>query len=377
MNDYLKFYEKHKISPVNQNIDDFGLHLLRRQGLYRQLGIPNFSFEGKRVLEVGPGGGFNSLATYTFKPAAYMMIEPNSTGFEQLKNNFETFGFGKNVEFCNTTLEEYEERDLFDIVLCEGLVPGLAEKEKFLSRLSAYVKPGGVLVITCADEISVFFEIARKHLANLLLKGELEYQKKIESLVDVFGSHLDTLEGMTRNYDDWCADNLLGDAIYYHTFSIADAIAFFEREYYFYGGSPDIYKNYTWYKALPTDTVDYNRHYTQHFNELRHNFLDYRYWLDNRQCVDNIKLSKLCRQFMDIVKSLQNGDGIFLQSDLIINLNDICRNVKGLGEGTRAAIDEILAIVLEGEVRKEKVRKLKALRPAFGRGQSYISLTKK
>jgi len=79
--------KKTKISPVRQNIDDFSLHVKRRKGLYRQLGLLPSSFEGKKILEVGPGGGYNALVTATFKPEKYVLIEPNTTGFRELKEN--------------------------------------------------------------------------------------------------------------------------------------------------------------------------------------------------------------------------------------------------------------------------------------------------
>ena len=60
-NDYLSYYGEHCISPVRQNIDELSLHYTRRRKLYRQLGMPCRIFENANVLEVGPGGGFNSL----------------------------------------------------------------------------------------------------------------------------------------------------------------------------------------------------------------------------------------------------------------------------------------------------------------------------
>ena len=60
-NDFLSYYGEHRISPVRQNIGDLSLHYTRRRKLYRQLGMPCRIFEDANVLEVGPGGGYNSL----------------------------------------------------------------------------------------------------------------------------------------------------------------------------------------------------------------------------------------------------------------------------------------------------------------------------
>ena len=57
MNEYLKFYEKYKISPVVQNIEDFTRHIKRRTNLYRQLSVLPSTIEGRDILEIGPGFG--------------------------------------------------------------------------------------------------------------------------------------------------------------------------------------------------------------------------------------------------------------------------------------------------------------------------------
>lgn len=236
MNEYVKFYEKNNISPVRQNIDDFNQHIKRRSSLYRQLGVlPNF-FKGKKVLEVGPGGGYNALATYTFEPSKYVFVEPNKTGYEELQANFSKYGFSNNVEFYNCFLESFESDETFDIVICEGLIQGLPNRDEFLSQLSNKVADGGILIITSADEISMFFEILRRYLSNELIKNEANFNQQLEILVSAFSSHLDTLKGMTRRYDDWCAD-LICDAIYNHTFSVSDAIEYFKEQYFLWSFS--------------------------------------------------------------------------------------------------------------------------------------------
>ena len=66
-NDFLNFYGEHHISPVKQDVDDFAVHLKRRQKLYRQCGIPVMTFRRASILEVGPGSGYNTLAFFAWK----------------------------------------------------------------------------------------------------------------------------------------------------------------------------------------------------------------------------------------------------------------------------------------------------------------------
>ena len=375
MNEYIDFYEKNKISPVSQNIDDFSLHVKRRKGLYRQLGLLPSSFEGKKILEVGPGGGYNALVTATFKPEKYVLIEPNTTGFRELKRKFETSDINENVEFHNCLLEEFTCKEKFDVVLCEGLVQGLPNRSEFLSTLGSFVKEEGVLVITVADEISMFFEILRRYLANELLKNETDFEKQIEILVEAFSPHLDTLKGMTRRYDDWCAD-LLCDAIYNHTFSVADAIAFFQNEYFFYGASPNIFQDFRWYKALPCNPAEYNTYYLEQFNTQRHNFINSAKIYDKRLAKDNIALSLTCKEFINVVKSLEKRDEKYAKEDVVALLRRITDNLLGVDSSLHVSIHEVIGLMQKEAVTPNEVKNLQYFKSLFGRGQAFVSFIK-
>ena len=65
-NEFIEYYGEHNISPVHQDISDFEIHYGRRRKLYRQCGIPLQTFKNAKVLEVGPGSGYNTLATLKF-----------------------------------------------------------------------------------------------------------------------------------------------------------------------------------------------------------------------------------------------------------------------------------------------------------------------
>ena len=169
MNKYLEFYEKHKISPVVQDIENFTEHIQRRTSLYRQLGVTPLTFQDKDILEIGPGGGYNSLVTYTYMPKTYTFVEPNSTGYKELKDNFMHID-KSNLFMNNCTLEDFNSTKKYDIIMCEGLIPGLNNKEEFISTLVSLLKPNGIFIITTADQVSMFFEILRRHIANILIK---------------------------------------------------------------------------------------------------------------------------------------------------------------------------------------------------------------
>lgn len=375
MNEYVNFYEKNKISPVRQNIDNFSLHVKRREALYRELGLLRANFEGKKILEVGPGGGYNALATYSFQPSTYVLVEPNSTGFQELKENFATHEFRENVEFHNSFLEDFTCKEPFDVVMCEGLIQGLPNREVFLTKLSSLVKEGGVLVITVADEISMFFEILRRYLANELIKDINDFEEQIATLVEAFSPHLETLKGMTRRYDDWCAD-LLCDAIYNHTFSVSDAIAFFQNEYFFYGASPNVFQDLRWYKALPSQPFAYNAYYLEQFNTQRHNFINSAKTYDKRLAEKNVALSLTCKELIGVVKSLEKNENRYTKEDVVACLKRIASNLKEVDSVLHVSIQEVIEIVQKEKLTTRDVSQLCAMKPLFGRGQTFLSFHK-
>lgn len=63
-NDHLDFYGEHHISSVKQVISEIEVHYERRTKLYRQCGISTLVFRNAEILEVGHGGGYNTLAFF-------------------------------------------------------------------------------------------------------------------------------------------------------------------------------------------------------------------------------------------------------------------------------------------------------------------------
>jgi hypothetical protein len=55
---FVGYYNKNSIIPVSQDIDDPDF-IFRRDALYRMLGVSLSNLTGRRVIEMGPGGGCN------------------------------------------------------------------------------------------------------------------------------------------------------------------------------------------------------------------------------------------------------------------------------------------------------------------------------
>lgn len=369
MNKYLEFYEKYKISPVVQDIENFTAHIQRRTNLYRQLGVTPLAFQDKDILEIGPGGGYNSLVTYTYMPKTYTFIEPNSTGYKELKENFKNIDRG-NIFIHNCTLEDFSTPKKYDIIMCEGLIPGLNNKENFILRLIRLLKPNGIFIITTADQVTMFFEIIRRYIANILIKDIDSIEEKIQILVNAFSSHLNTLRGMTRSHEDWCLDNLINDATYEHTFSISNAINLVKNNFHVLGTSPNFFNDYTWYKELPISIIAYNEMFQKQFLERWHHLIDYRFIVRDRDSQKNVQLSEHCLKLIHLVQTSQGTESI---KECLLGIK---KNLNGdVNRKTILSIDEVI-YVLSNDFNVKNINTMKYFTSAFGRGQSYISFVK-
>src|SRR6266481_6089335 len=87
----LEFYQRHRISPVRQDIQDLQAHFARRAALYRHLGVLPGFLRGRTVLEFGPGSGFNSLYTASLLPSRYLLVEANPRGIDDIRQLFSDY----------------------------------------------------------------------------------------------------------------------------------------------------------------------------------------------------------------------------------------------------------------------------------------------
>jgi 2-polyprenyl-3-methyl-5-hydroxy-6-metoxy-1,4-benzoquinol methylase len=392
MNNFLKFYEEHRISPVSQNIEDLALHYQRRIGLYRTLGITPLLFKNRDVLEVAPGSGHNSIITASFGASSYDLVEPNPVGFNEMKTLFEKHKIkDSEIHFFNCCLEDYSEKRDYDIVLCEGLIPGLDNQDKFIQLIADRVRPGGILVLTCTDAVSVFFETLRRYLAQILmaqsgitLSGSgIEHITKLLSVA--FRSHLSFLSGMTRPIENWIMDNMLNPAAASmaasNEFSIEKCLNTLGNSFFFYGSSPNFLVHWGWHKELEQAPNSYNNVFINHFVSQRHNLLHYRE-TGFSDINANRRMHAFCKQFSDLVeqKNQQSADyftAARIPAD-IAAVKELQHVIKPLGlKKSVAAISDFIALFDGGKIPGAKdIAQLRDFGSAFGRGQQYISLVK-
>src|SRR5665213_747305 len=273
------FYKRHGISPVRQDISNLETHFTRRAGLYRHLGMLPAFVRGRTVLEIGPGGGFNSLYTATLQPSRYVLLEPNPTGVTHIESVFGAFPpLRKKIEIVGKLVEDYDTPDRFDVVLCEGMLAlaGVKDPSELLRTVAKFVAPGGVLIITCIDAISDFPETLRRLFGQLSIRPSDPLETQAATLVAMFSPHLASLKGMSRPHDDWVIDNLINPASIGPYLPIPEAIAAIENDFEFYASSPHFATDWRWYKSLTPKTTEYSKRGVEQYWQNAHSLFDHR-----------------------------------------------------------------------------------------------------
>lgn len=248
---FVDFYRQHGISPVGQDISDLGRHFSRRESLYRSLGIAPVLVGGRRLIEFGPGSGYNALYTASLQPQRYVLVDGNPTGLDRARTLLESAvpAGATELAFVLSLAEEYHDDERYDIVLCEGTIPFQRDPGALARVVAGFARPGGIVVVTCIDDISFLAETLRRLLASYACETDSPLETKLAALRPVFAPHLAALSSASRPLDDWLLDNII-QLLPPPGFSIPQAIAALGDAFEIYGTSPRFLTDWRWYKAL-------------------------------------------------------------------------------------------------------------------------------
>ena len=373
MNKILDFYREHRISPVRQDISDFNYHCARREKLYRQLGMPTILFDKAEVLEVGPGGGYNSVVLAQWH-CHLSMVEPNETAQNEIIELFSK----KNIEnyiLYKETIEQHDGKE-YDIVIAEGFLPVIENWNDVLNKLKSLVKKNGILVITCQDEMGRFVEGIKRLVGHMLVKNILSYDDKVAKLVEIFEPQLKLLHGVSRPAEDWVQDELLCEAFHCdNLLNLKKAIMVMGDEWDILGcSSPDLFSDYSWYKDVE---YDYKKSYCEQYDKKSYNLL-----LAGREEIDisGIDVSRV-RENIERIQRLESAYENLEQKEEIIKeiiceLNKLLEILEGHDAELAGFLNDTVKILLYRNSKLDLANYPKFC-SCFGRTQQYISFVKK
>lgn len=375
---HLQFYTEHKISPVRQDISDLAGHFQRREALYRHLGLLPSFLAGRTVLEVGPGGGFNALYTASLGPGRYVLLDGNPTGIAHMKALFAGYpDWMGDVEIVLSRLEDYRADRPFDFVFCEGLLSGVPNPEEILLGLARATAPGGVLVTTCVDHLSHFPETIRRLFGQLAVDPGDDLATKTAKILPMMEPHLRTLGGMNRRRDDWVIDNLIHPGSIIPLINTPETIAVLSAEFDFYAGSPHFVQDWRWYKSLTGEGRDFNAPAIAQYWANAHSLLDHRRQFAPRDPSANRRLYDLCTQARREVELFEVARDRRHVGRFRAHLREIAADARTFSAEIAEALAEADALLDGEDIDPQAVAAARAFAPLFGRGQQYLSFSKR
>lgn len=378
-NDFLEFYGEHNISPVSQDISDISIHYKRREKLYRQLGMPILLFKDREMLEVGPGGGYNSLAFFNWGCAHLDLVEANPSGIADMKRLFDLQEVNKEkYTIIESRIEEFSTEKKYDIVIAESFLQNLNNQQEVIDKLKKLVKMNGIIVVTTSDETSFYIEQLKRLIANAMVANIDNYDEKVKCLVKVFEPQLKTLRGVSRSAECWVQDQLLNPvAVNDTSLSLIEAIEMFGSDCDVLSTAPRMFHDYSWYKDIWfNEKDDYSKQFCKDgVNLILAN-------MENELHMD-LKGEELKKTICDQKKyaSAFEKEFDYQYIDKIIEGNlSIQALLKGQSDRLDKILEEIsLALhdVIENGVEDFSFEKYPEFFRAFGRTQQYISFIKK
>ena len=372
--DHLQFYMENDISPVRQDIANLPRHFDRRGSLYRYLGLPKLFFRDKDVLEVGPGSGHNSLYVASCLPKSYDLLEPNPTGQAGISQLYDEFSIDHtSPHLIKQRLEDFTPERKYDVVISECWLGVSRHERQMMAKLCTFLKPDGILIITLASPIGAVANAFRRLLSDMLTWGIVSMEDKTEILVRAFGSHLATMQDMTRPYEDWVQDCMINPGF----MTICPTPEMFMEglgnKFSIYNSYPRFDTDWRWYKSLYGENRCFNERYMESYYTNCHNFYDYNSLYPPRDPAKNIALEEQCFRLLSLIVDMEEKRDQSFYNEITNVVKNIQQNLAEVSSSWAEGIEEFLTLLQKGEVTVEQVSGMEKLKQVFGRELLYVS----
>jgi 2-polyprenyl-3-methyl-5-hydroxy-6-metoxy-1,4-benzoquinol methylase len=375
----LEYYIREGISPVHQNISDLNKHFQIRASLYRLLGLIPSLFKGKDIIEVAPGSGHNSIYTASLLPRTYDLVEPNPLGRKDISKIFRNLS----VEHTKPNIfpeciEDFKSNKLYDIVICEGWLGGFLDYEKsMLIKLSSFVKPGGVMLITFFPPIGGMATFLRRLLGHRLISRKDKMKQRTNILKKAFSSHLNKLTSMSRSHEHWIQDSILNPHICVGLNTPRLCTKILGNKFSIYQSVPQFATDWRWYKSLHGKERKLTKKFLVEYDSISHCMIDFRMDGIKRSIDKNKELEKICFDFATITKNNENlGLGAYKKNVEPLLLK-IIRNIESdLPQASKKSLYEANTLLKKKVLEIDDVAKMSEFSCFFGREQCYLSITK-
>ena len=331
---------------------------------------------GSDIIEFGPGSGENSDILISLAPRSYKFVDGSDAVLTNLQDRLTTTAPYSTVvpqfTFSASNILDYEDDALYDLVICEGVLPMQMKPREMATHVLSFIRPGGAVILTCFDSVSAFSEIARRYLASSIFEN-LEYSAElVRQLVDFFTPDFTHLSGMSRRPEDWVLDSIinpwLGDF-----FSLQDALEVAADGYALLGTSPRILQDWRWFKD--PSALDENTTLTSAVSSYRrnsHSLLDARFMGQARSDDEtNSSLIEVTSRIATRVRGHISGNVPYETEEFGGDVNHVIKTTEGLHPQTAQSLQGLVDWSVSLDTSD-----LTDFRNLWGLGQQYISLTR-
>lgn len=371
---FIDYYNKEKILPVRQNIND-PRFLATRSFLYSRLGAPLRFLKGIEIIEFGPGGGFNAIATSQYKPSQYYFVEGSNLGIEQL-NDFvrRELIHADEIKIFHLNFLDFNINKKFDLVIAEGCIPGQIEPQRFLRHISSFVSKDGLIITTTISKSSVLSEMLRSLYALLIKDSFQNNDTFVEFLEKEFSTHLSNLGTNTRLIKDWVLDNILNtchkDGVNFSLLDAAKVLPGFE----IVSSSPTFFLDLTWYKKYKFIHSDFCKKLSSQIPRFEFFLLDSRIEEQDLLVLLNEEVLHVfnCVEyaFDEIFKVLSLNHSEININQVYIALENLIATLPPKFSKTKSGILDFMHFL---KSEKKVDYKFAEFKTFWGRGQQYVS----
>lgn len=378
---FVDYYNTNNIIPVSQDLTDLDAFIFRRNYLYQTLGLPLARIKNLNVIEFGPGGGYNAVATSKFGPERYVFVDATAASIAELHKKQAAGHFRtRNVEIIESDIFDYRDTRRYDLVICEGVIPGQTDPRGMIRHVGSFCEPGGVLFVTTTSASSLLSEICRRVLRPSIMVPGRTFAEQTRIGADVFRSHLKNLATSTRPAEDWVQDSILHN--WQHgefVFTMNDAVTALGDAFEFYSSSPRFLFDDRWYKQVKPGSPSTSELLKQQYPLISAFFLDFRiplrtvYQITDTDRLDAVEsLSKSAFGIHNIIMNTNSYDRL---DDFIAVLTELTKVLPDEFEITRMAVRDFSEASRKYATGDMKVD-FRSFEKWWGRGQQYLGMVK-
>ena len=257
----LAYYQQNRFNPVPIALEDqaaWDSHFAKRLNLYqRHLGIPLSLLRDRSILELGCNTGENALVLASVG-ANLTLVEPNKRALPPLKALFKKFGLEERiVALLQEDADSFKSNTQYDVVLAEGFVYTLANRDEMVQKIGSLLAPGGLAVISFNDRYGGLLEMTRRMLlwraCQLAAIDDVHSEASLQLARQLYGQDFARLNA-SRPFEAWWKDTLVNPLfVSAYLWSYPELLSLVERAgCEFYSSSPGwtSAEHFAWYKDV-------------------------------------------------------------------------------------------------------------------------------